>query len=80
MASRIDLQHKLEEILGNKNVYFQPPANFRMSYPCIRYKLNKKDIKKADNKAYLKANCYTVTLIHNDPDNQVQDDILDLPY
>ena len=33
MGSRIELQTILETIMGNRNVYFQPPANINMSYP-----------------------------------------------
>ena len=39
MSKRIDLGNKLKEILGSSNVYFQPPDNLKMVYPCIRYRL-----------------------------------------
>ena len=31
MASRLDLQDKLEELNENRNVYFQPPSNIQMN-------------------------------------------------
>ena len=34
---RLQLHEILVGILGNENVYFQPPANLVMQYPCIRY-------------------------------------------
>lgn len=79
MASRLELQTKLETLLGSRNVYFQPPENTKLSYPCIIYKLNKMDTKHADNKVYRKDNGYQLTLIHKDPDNTIKDDILQLP-
>ena len=39
MSKRVDLGNKLKEILGSNNVYFQPPDNLKMVYPCIRYRL-----------------------------------------
>lgn len=80
MASRLDLHSKLEEILGNGNVYFQSPGKHKMSYPCIIYKLDKIKSNKANNKTYKKDKAYTVTLIHSDPDNELVDILLDLPY
>jgi len=38
MAPRLELQEVLESLLGSRNVYFQPPLNLKMNYPCIIYK------------------------------------------
>ena len=56
MSSRTDLQKKLEEILGSRNVYFQPPTNTMIQYPAIVYSLKRKESKFADNAKYLKLN------------------------
>jgi len=80
MASRLDFHNVLEKTLGNTNVYFQTPKNIQLNYPCIIYKLNDIDDKKADNTSYIKRKSYQVTLIHKDPDNEIQDKILELPY
>ena len=40
MASRLDLQTFLEEILESRNVYFQPPESVKMKYPAIVYALD----------------------------------------
>ena len=37
MGTRIELHEKLCEILGSQNVYFQPPTNLEIKYPCIVY-------------------------------------------
>ena len=47
MASRLDLQSKLEKLLGNKNVYYQPPESLKMEYPAIRYSRSDIDSKYA---------------------------------
>lgn len=78
MNNRIVLQKKLEEILGSRNVYFQSPENLKMSYPCIRYALNRIDEKYADDISYLRFRSYTLTLIDKNPDSPYLDKLLDL--
>ena len=38
MDSRPNLQTMLEQILGSRNVYFQPPESLKLNYPAIVYK------------------------------------------
>ena len=80
MASRLDLQSKLEELLGVKNVYYQPPETVKMSYPAIVY--SRKNIKQtfANNSMYMKDNCYEIIVVDRKPDNEVIDKLLSLPY
>lgn len=80
MASRIELQTKLEELLGSRNVYYQPPASVKMEYDAIRY--SKKNIQRsnANNNLYLKNNCYDLIVISKRPDPDVMDKLLELPY
>ena len=78
--SRTDLDALLCEILGSEYVYFQPPENTKLKYPCIIYKFDKFDTKKADNRDYLRGRRYEVTLIHRDPDNDIVDKLKDLLY
>ena len=78
--SRIELQTLLEEILGNRNVYFQPPENIKLKYPCIIYDFSKFHTTKADNVDYLRNKRYDITLIHRDPDNDIVGKIQDLQY
>ena len=80
MGSRIELQAKLEEILGSRNVYFQPPAGFRLNYPAIVYGLSKIRDSEANNQTYLRHRSYDITLIDPDPESEFVDDILNLPY
>jgi len=79
MAPRIDLQAKLEELLGNTNVYFQPPTNVQIVYPCIIYSRDAADSKFADDKLYSYTHRYQVTHISRDPDSSVPDKVAALP-
>lgn len=80
MVTRIDLQNTLEEILGSRNVYFQPPPSIRMKYPAIVYELDRVNGPKADDRLYLKRHRYAIKYISRDPDNTVIDQLLELPY
>lgn len=76
-SSRVILNNKFKEFLGTGNVYFQPPESVKLKFPCIVYSLANIDTEKADNRTYNKANKYTVTLVHANPDNTLKEDILD---
>ena len=80
MASRLDLQSKLEELLGSNEVYYKPPKNTMMSYPAIRYNLKDIVLKRADDLSYIKRNRYEVIVIDKKPDNPVISKLLNLPY
>lgn len=80
MASRTDLQSKLEELLGSKNVYYQPPESLKMRYPAIRYSIDKITSRYGNNKKYSMFNSYQVIVIDTEPDNEVIQKILSLPH
>lgn len=79
MGSRLKLQSEFETLLGSKNVYYQPPNNLKMSYPCIKYSVQGIDTKKADNKTYQLTKRYEVTVIANRADNPVILKLLEMP-
>lgn len=79
MASRLNLQAMLEELLGSRNVYFQPPASVKMSYPAIVYSLNGFDKKLADDQCYMLQRSYQITYIDKSPDSPLVDKIASLP-
>lgn len=79
MSRRIELGQKLKEILGSSNVYFQPPDNLKMSYPCIRYRLEGGNTEYADNIPYRFSRQYELILICKDPDSEVIDKLAMLP-
>lgn len=80
MASRLQLQHELEELLESRNVYFQPPASVKMKYPAIRYRLNDIEKTHADNGAYRSLKSYELILIDPNPDSEYVDKISRLRY
>lgn len=76
MADRIDLHEELCEVLGSRNVYFQPPESVKMKYDAIRYALGGKDIKRANNKAYRSTDQYEGVVITKDPDTTIPDQLI----
>lgn len=77
MGKRLELHENFCKLLDSRNAYFQPPANVRMSYPAIRYKLS--DIEKiaANDKAYRLVNRYEVVYIDRNPDSDMPTKILE---
>lgn len=73
MASRLKLQKALESLMGNRNVYFQPPASNKMSYPAIRYSLKDIDKKEANDLPYMQTKAYELILIDSNPDSKFVD-------
>lgn len=79
MNKRIEFQKKLEELLGSRNVYYQPPESLKMEYPCIRYSKDKINSIQADNINYNNRDGYQVTVIDKKPDNPIIKELLTLP-
>lgn len=65
---------------GDSHVYFDPPESVKMKYPAIRYKRTKIKAKYANNSKYKIDRAYELTYIHDDPDDSVVEEILQLPY
>lgn len=67
MTDRMILQKKLCSILGTNNVYFEPPENIKLNYPCFIYFSGSPFTSSANNKLYLFTNSYNVTYIDINP-------------
>lgn len=80
MGSRLNLQTELEELLGSRNVYYQPPTSTQITYDAIVYNKTKPKRNFANDKAYLHRPCYEIIVISRRPDNPVIDKLLALPY
>lgn len=76
---RSELQTLLRILLGSNNVYFQPPANVQMKYPCIVYGRDFASVRHAANVPYIHTKRYQVTVITQDPDSDIPDKIAALP-
>lgn len=80
MGPRTSLQAEFEDILGSKHVYFQPPESVKLSYPCIVYNRGTERILRSDNGLHKIFHRYNVTLIYRDPDSNLPDKMLEIPY
>jgi len=79
MKSRLELQSKLEEMLGSRHVYYQPPENLKIEYPAIIYSVNDYININADNIKYHNRIQYQLIVVDKKPDNEVIKKLLDLP-
>ena len=79
MNRRLELHNLLVKLFGSDNVYYQPPENLKMSYPCIRYSKEGILSSHADDIKYVNRTRYTITVIDSHPDYAVIVKILDLP-
>jgi len=76
MERRLDLNRKLREILGSDYVYFNPPENVKIHYPCIIYNRENSDHVFANNKMYQHYKQYQITVIDRNPDSDISDRLL----
>ena len=74
MANRVDdldavLRGLVSDYCGKENVYFQPPKNIRMNYPCVVYERSSIRNRFADDIVYSQNDLYELTVIDHDPDS-----------
>ena len=79
MSNRNELHAKLCELLGSSHVYFQPPENVKLIFPCIIYNLDQFYVRHADGFGYHDRDRYSVTLISEDPDWLLVREMVKLP-
>ena len=77
MASRLNLQEELRDVLGSNNVYFQPPETVKMKYDAIVYNLSNMRIDHADNINYKRHKQYDILVISRDSENDIAERLLD---
>lgn len=76
MANRLKIDNILRDLLGDGgHLYFQPPPNLKMSFPCIVYERVRINTVFADNDPYHLHDVYQVTYIDTDPDSEMPDKI-----
>lgn len=80
MRTYRDLLHLLQQAVGHNRVYFQPPENLNIGYPAIVFHLSKIEVDHASDAPYKGAKEYSVTLITKDPEPDVINEILKIPY
>ena len=79
MGSRIELQDLLENILGSRNVYFQPPASVHIDYDAIVYSRKNIENTFANNSVYKQNDAYEIIAIYEDPDSDLPRKLSKLP-
>jgi hypothetical protein len=79
LARRRELNDLFKTLLDSENVYFQPPEDRVMQYPCIVYERDNVFTEHADDLPYWVCQRYQVTLIDQNPDSDVIDKLLALP-
>lgn len=78
---RIKFHNKLISILGNNNVYYNPPSTIKIHYPCIIYKLKDIMTNRASNKVYSLDHVYEVSLIGTKVTDDTKDKLMtNIPY
>lgn len=77
MARRLQLHQLLETFVPN--VYFQPPTNIQLKYPCIIYMRDYADTKFADDIVYSHKLRYAITVIDRDPDSEIPEKVASMP-
>lgn len=75
MAPRLQLQSVLEGLA--EHVYFQPPVNIQMEFPCIMYELSGDETLRAGNRLYRRTKKYQVTVVDRNPDSTLPDVLID---
>lgn len=80
MRTYRDLLRMLQQVVQHNRVYFQPPENLKIGYPAVVFHLSKIEIDHASDAPYKGAREYSVTLITKDPEPDVIDEILKIPY
>lgn len=79
MTNRLNLQTTLENILGSRNVYYQPPESVKMQYPAIVYFRNSIENNHANDSVYNQNVSYEIIVIYKDPDSEIPIAVSQLP-
>lgn len=85
LKDRLPLHRKLVSIMagykssGDKTdaVYYNPPANVSLTYPCIIYSRRNDTQQFADNIRYFRRASYEIKVLDKNPDSLIVDEILE---
>lgn len=69
MSKRLELHAELLKFIPN--VYFQPPSNIKMVYPCIVYNKTGRNRHFGNDVIYMSQQGYRITVIESNPDSEV---------
>lgn len=74
-----ELQTTFEELLGSRNVYYNPPPSVKMRYDAIVFARSGIENTYANNAVYGQSHRYEVTTITEDPDAEIIEKVSRLP-
>ena len=77
--TRLELHEQLCDILGSRNVYFQPPSSIKMKYQAIRYSRYNIENMNANNSVYIQPIYYQITVIDFNRDSEIVSKLSMLP-
>ena len=80
MGSRSELQTLLENLDTRiKKVYYQPPDDSKMVFPCVLYEFSAEKPNYANNRKYRNRIAYTVTVVDSSPEPTILVKMGELP-
>ena len=79
MRPRAELHEILCNVLGSRNIYFQPPETIKLKYPAIVYSRDNIRNYHADNDVYNQMIVYQLMIIDKNPDSNIVQNISKLP-
>lgn len=75
----VSLMTSIDPSYVTDHVYFQPPANIEMQYPCIVYSRDTGDTIFANNNPYHWTVRYQIQVIDRNPDSPIIPKVFELP-
>lgn len=81
MERRSELHQILKNLYinGTPHVYYQPPKDQQITYPCIIYKLDDMPSIHASNNPYAIGHKYQITVIDSNPESPLRERVAMLP-
>ena len=79
-TNREELHDLLVDILGSNHVYYDPPESVKIRYPAIVYHMNHISNRYANSRIYNNTFTFTATLIDEDPESEIVEKMLSIPY
>lgn len=76
MNRRLELSNKLRTLIGNSNIYYQPPASVEIKYPCVIYNMGKGSTKHANDSVYNYVHSYELKFIFKKPNEMIVKKVL----
>lgn len=77
---RAELHAILKSLSSVAEVYYVPPSNTALVYPCIIYQRDSSYVARASNSAHFAMRRYSITVVDRLADSTIPDAVEALPY